>query len=207
MTNNHIFSITMHPTEKTLRVYKEDNELLRIKNDQLTEKAKTLQQQISTLLTENRTLNRQCKELAELYQKELHKDKAPITRSVHLTQERVQLFMDVEEFINNYSGMRPRLSELTPTIPESYFSPSKGSYIPATLLLNEFIDKYKYDIPPTYRIFCRQLNLLGLHKIRCRQYGTHPDRKRPPSYSRTLKPSQQMAKIYMYFIPHSTTQS
>lgn len=195
----------MHPTEKTLRIYKEDNDTLRIKLDQLSERVLFLKEQhqadqsvISTLTKQN---NQLAKELISLRQK----SKLPPKRSVEASPERVLLFTEIEQFIRDYDGPRPRPYQLSSSpVAHSYIMKNRqlGSYVPANILYDHFLSQSEWEIPPTFHLFCRQLNLLNLHKIRCRIPGTEV-RPAPRHASRSrLSPSQTLAKSYVYLIPY-----
>lgn len=196
----------MHPTEKTLRIYKEDNELLRTKNDQLSKKITTLQEHINLLNKEIKLFRNQNEKLSQLYQKELNRTKKPISFSVEITQERIKLLEEVKEMVENYDGPRSRYyatSHATTGTP----SLSSGSYVLATELYDHFIRlNPQYSVPPTFRIFCKQLNLLGLPRGRARVSSaivTH----RPKSLPSSKTGTRAMGKLYTYFISYPDTPS
>ena len=195
----------MHPSEKTLRIYKEDNDTLRIKLDQLSERVLSMKEQhqadqaaIALLTKQN---NQLAKELIALRQK----SKLPPKRSVEASPERVLLFTEIEQFIRNYDGPRPRPYQLSSSpVAHSYIVKNRqlGSYVPANILYDYFLHQSEWEIPPTFHLFCRQLNLLNLHKIRCRIPGTEV-RPGPQSANRSRPaPSQLLAKSYVYLIPY-----
>lgn len=205
-SHNH----TMHPTEKTLRIYREDNELLRVKIDQLQVKIQSLIDQKNRLQGFIKDLQKSNDQLSKLYNEIKNKSLKPLTPSVHVTKERVELFVRMENFVKNYKGPRP-------PCPQRPTDPRIGSYVPAPLLFQVFCELHP-DLPPTFRIFCRQLNMLGISKARIndptatKSYYRKRERN-PPSNSSNLpkiiskEHSTRYAKIYVYLIPYAENQN
>lgn len=202
----------MHPTEKTLKIYKEDNEKLRAENSQLSQRLAVQANHISAYRAEEIRLLKQLEQLSELYRKETLRNKKPTpTRAtVHLTPERVALFTDVETFIRSYDGHRPEFHEVSDnrTLNQNarYLS-EKGSYIPAPLLRGEFLSlpQHRHYDPNTLtlNVFNKQLNQLGLQRIRVRQAKSVCAKLT----NKPRAPSRNQAKVYLYFIPYDYTSA
>lgn len=208
---HHTLSPTMHPTEKTLKIYKEDNDHLRIKNDQLQEKIRSLLTESAQQRTAISLLKRQNDELAKMVKSLREKTSLPPKRSAQMSPERVQLFIEVEKFVQNYDFPRlpPHRLCTSPSLADTLSRAQKqglGSYVPANILYDQFLSQSEWEIPPTFHLFCRQLNLLALPTHRTRMPGTvSTPRVRTPH----SPPSKCLAKITLYLIPfpNSTTQS
>lgn len=201
----------MHPTDKTFKALRESNAHLTERNSDLRDQLSAAKSEISTLQNAISTLQKKNNELSTLYLK-LQKSTHHAPRSsVQLTQERTTLFTAVEHFIQNYSGPRPYYTQSPPP------AQRLGSFIPATQLFELFLSSphpahsSSLRYPPTFRIFCKQLTLLGLAKIRARQPGTSKghyrtrERKRDNGRLVEVMTRPEEAKIYLFLVPHSTS--
>ena len=197
----------MHPTEKTLKIYKEDNDRLRTQVSQLQTKIQSLLTESAQQRTAITTLEKQNGELAQLVQSLRKKAQLPPKRSAQMSPERVQLFVEVEKFVQNYNFPRPSAYRLctSPSLADKFQRVQRqgiGSYIPAIDLYEQFLQTSDWEIPPTFNLFCRQLNLLALPTHRTRMPGTESS---PRSRPINTPPSKCLAKITLYLIPFATS--
>jgi len=201
----------MHPTDKTFKTLRESIAHLTERNTDLSHQLSAAKEEISTLLATVSTLQKKNNELSNLYLKlQKSTQQAPRT-TIQLTRERTTLFTAVEHFIENYSGPRPYHSQSPPP------AQRLGSFIPATQLFELFLSSphpahsSSLLYPPTFRIFCKQLSLLGLAKIRARQPGTSKshyrtrERKRSDGRSIEVMARAEEAKIYLFLVPYPNT--